>query len=187
MTEKTILNLDPATDGRKLVHVVNLDDTTETPQGSSQKLSVGTQNMFAQAVNNGQTTSIGATGTYEHINVDSALVQVKASHWDTFAGRIRFIGVGFTGVIRATVEVLVPPGSPTNKFYDIRGAVNTNVTGIFPTLYDMVPGGYRQVSLEFRVANLSNGDLIDCRIRQLSGAVDQNPIISMLTYEAIED
>ncbi len=178
--------LPDATDGVKYAHVVNVDDLTDGASGTSQRIALSQQVIFAQAVNNGQTTSIGATGVYEHINVDASLSQIAASNWDTFAGRIRFLGVSFTGLIRATVEVLVPAASPTNKFYDVRGALNTNVTGIFPTLFDMVPGEYKQVSLEFRVANLNNGDLIDVRIRQLSGAVDQNPIISMLTYEAIE-
>lgn len=145
------------------------------------------ESIFAQAVNNAQTTSIGATGVYEHINVDSALSLVSANNWDTFGGRIRFLGVSFAGIIRMTVEVHVPPGSPTPKNYDIRGALNTNVTGIFPTLFDIQAGDYRQISLEFRVSGLNNGDLVDARIRQLSGPVDQNPIISNVTYEAIED
>lgn len=145
------------------------------------------ESVFAEAINNAQTTSIGATGVYEHINIDSALSLVTANNWDTFAGRIRFLGVSFTGIIRMTVEVHVPPGSPSPKNYDIRGALNTNVTGIFPTLFDIQAGDYRQISLEFRVSGLNNGDLIDARIKQLSGAVDQNPVISMATYEAIED
>lgn len=145
------------------------------------------EDVFAEAINNGQTTSIGATGVYEHINIDSALSLVSSNNWDVFAGRIRFLGTTFTGIIRMTIEIHVPPASPSSKNYDVRGALNTNVTGIFPTLFNIPAGDYRQRSLEFRVSGLNSGDLIDARIRQLSGAVDQNPIISMATYEAIED
>lgn len=52
MTEKTILNLDPGTPGDKLVHVVNTDDFSETPQGSSQKVTVNTALSVLRYVDN---------------------------------------------------------------------------------------------------------------------------------------
>lgn len=46
MPNKLPIDLPAATSGRKIVHSVNIDDTTDTPQGTSQKIQVASENTI---------------------------------------------------------------------------------------------------------------------------------------------
>jgi len=145
------------------------------------------QKGFCSATNNGLSTPISGIGAYNIIDLGPTFNIQKDKNFAISTNQVEFTGTAFAGTIRFVFEIWSPPATTGTKDYDIRFHLNNFASGPFPTIHQLAPGEYRQISITVSVSSLTVGALFGLRLRQVSGAINTTPIFPMATIEIIED